>query len=64
MRYFFRISDGHPYHDEIGEELRDDRHAWRTATRLTRDIENALEPNGCLDPDVSRPGLLHQHQIA
>jgi hypothetical protein len=51
-RYFFRISNGKPYHDEAGEDLRDDKHAWRTATRLTRDIESALEPNGRWDLDV------------
>jgi hypothetical protein len=40
--------------DVMGEELRDDRHAWRTATRLARDIESALEPNrGSWDLDVS-----------
>ena len=53
MRYFFSIRDGHPYHDETGEELRDDRHAWTEATRLTRDIGSALEPGGHWDLDVS-----------
>jgi len=45
-RYFFCISNGKPYMDLMGEELFDDRHAWRTATRLARDIESALEPDG------------------
>ena len=52
-QYFFSISNGKPYRDEAGEDLRDDRHAWRTATQLTRDIESALDPNGRWDLDVS-----------
>jgi len=52
-RYFFQISNGKPYQDKTGEELRDDRHAWRTATHLARDIESALEPDGRWDLDVS-----------
>lgn len=44
-RYFFRITNGKPYDDDVGEELRDDRDAWISAKRLTRDIEDTLEPN-------------------
>jgi hypothetical protein len=45
-RYFFRIRNGKPHDDDIGEELRDDRAAWLSAKRLARDIEDTLEPNG------------------
>ncbi len=45
-RYFFRIMNGKPYDDDTGEELRDDWEAWLSAKRLTRDIEDSLEPNG------------------
>jgi len=45
-RYFFRITNGKPHEDNIGEELRDDREAWHSAKRLTRDIEDTLEPGG------------------
>ncbi|MBV8926145.1 MAG: tRNA 5-methylaminomethyl-2-thiouridine synthase [Bradyrhizobium sp.] len=44
-RYFFRITNGKPHDDEVGEELRDERAAWLAAKRLTRDIEDTLEPN-------------------
>ena len=43
-RYFFHIDGTRPYHDEIGEELRDNTAAWRVATRLCRDIEDFLKP--------------------
>jgi hypothetical protein len=45
-RYFFRITNGKPYEDDVGEELRGDRDAWLSAKRLTRDIEDNLEPDG------------------
>ncbi len=45
-RYFFQITNGKPYEDDVGEDLRDDRDAWLSAKRLTRDIEDALEPDG------------------
>lgn len=45
-RYFFRITNGKPHEDDVGEELRDDRQAWLSAKRLVRDIEDCLEPNG------------------
>ena len=38
-RYYFDIENGQPYRDEIGEDLADDRAAWRTAVRRTREIE-------------------------
>ncbi len=44
-RYFFRIRNGKPYDDDIGEELGDERQAWLSAKRLVRDIEDTLEPN-------------------
>ncbi|MDE1936675.1 DUF6894 family protein [Bradyrhizobium sp.] len=45
-RYFFRISNGRPHEDDVGEELRDEREAWLSAKRLVRDIEDSLEPDG------------------
>jgi hypothetical protein len=57
-QYFFRISNGKPYIHEAGEELRDDTQAWKEATRLMRDVESALEPNGHWDLDVSDAGGL------
>jgi hypothetical protein len=30
-RYYFDINKGHPYRDEIGEDLPDDEAAWRAA---------------------------------
>ena len=41
-RYFFQITNGKPYEDDTGEELRDDCAAWLSAKRLTRDIEDTL----------------------
>jgi hypothetical protein len=52
-RYFFRITNGKPYNDEVGEELRDERDAWLAAKRLTRDIEDTLEPNAHWNVEVS-----------
>lgn len=37
--YFFRINNGQPFRDETGEEFHDDAAAWKTATRLARDVE-------------------------
>ncbi|HZR73912.1 DUF6894 family protein [Bradyrhizobium sp.] len=45
-RYFFRISNGKPYDDDIGEELPNEGEAWLSAKRLVRDIEDTLEPDG------------------
>jgi len=45
-RYFFRITNGKPHEDDVGEDLRDECEAWFSAKRLTRDIEDTLEPNG------------------
>ncbi|MET0222396.1 MAG: tRNA 5-methylaminomethyl-2-thiouridine synthase [Tardiphaga sp.] len=45
-RYHYDISGDHPFRDEDGMEQADDRAAWREATRLTRDIEDHLRPNG------------------
>lgn len=36
--------DGKPFNDDAGEVFHDDAAAWEAAVRLTRDIENALEP--------------------
>ena len=41
-RYFFDISNGHPFHDPAGEELADDNAAWQEALRTVRDIEANL----------------------
>jgi hypothetical protein len=43
-RYYFRITGGNAYHDDTGEELRDDAEAWYVTKRLTRDIEDTLKP--------------------
>jgi hypothetical protein len=43
-RYFFDMTDGKPYRDGIGQELEDDRAAWREALRVARDIEDLLAP--------------------
>ena len=52
-RYFFRISNGKPHEDDVGEELRDEREAWLSAKRLARDIEDTLEPDGKWNVEVS-----------
>jgi hypothetical protein len=44
-RYFFHIANGRPHEDHVGEELRDACEAWSSAKRLTRDIEDTLEPD-------------------
>lgn len=63
-RYFFRISNGRPHEDNVGEELRDDRQAWMAAKRLVRDIEDALEPDGRWVVEVSdAKGPLYQISI-
>lgn len=51
-RYFFQITNGKPFNDEVGEELRDERDAWLAAKRLTRDIEDTLEPNAHWNVEV------------
>ncbi len=51
-RYYFRITNGKPHDDEIGEELRGERDAWLAAKRLTRDIEDTLEPNARWNVEV------------
>lgn len=51
-RYFFRITNGKPHDDQVGEELRDERDAWLAAKRLTRDIEDTLEPNAQWNVEV------------
>jgi hypothetical protein len=43
-KYFFHIEGSRPYRDKFGEELPNDRMAWREAMRLARDIEDTLEP--------------------
>jgi uncharacterized protein DUF6894 len=64
-RYFFRISNGRPHDDDVGEELRDDGQAWLSAKRLARDIEDTLEPDGKWVVEVSdATGPLYQISIA
>jgi uncharacterized protein DUF6894 len=41
-RYFFDISNGHPFKDPTGEELQDDNAAWLEALMTARDIETNL----------------------
>ncbi|MDA9426012.1 hypothetical protein XH97_28365 [Bradyrhizobium sp. CCBAU 53380] len=52
-RYYFDIENGEPYRDEVGEDLTDDQAAWRTALRLSREIEDRLAPGGTWRVQVS-----------
>ena len=52
--YVFDISNGHPFHDEHGEELFDDEAAWRCALHTVRDIEDFLRSGDSWLLDVSR----------
>jgi len=45
-RYFFHISNGHPFRDAQGEELQDDEAAWEQSLRTLRDIESSLNLDG------------------
>lgn len=64
-RYFFRITNGKPHEDDVGEELRSEREAWSSAKRLTRDIEDTLEPNGKWAVEVrDADGPLNEISIA
>ncbi|WP_409363528.1 DUF6894 family protein [Bradyrhizobium liaoningense] len=51
-RYYFDIENGHPYRDDVGEDLPDDEAAWRTAIWLTRDMESNLLPGGAWNLEV------------
>ncbi len=51
-KYFFHIDCDRPYRDDVGEELPDDRAAWRSAMQLARDIESNLEPGRSWHLDV------------
>ena len=62
-RYFFHISSGKPHRDEMGEDLRDGAEAWLQAKRLTRDIEDTLEPNGHWKVEVTDKHGLLQYRI-
>ncbi|WP_433960667.1 DUF6894 family protein [Bradyrhizobium guangdongense] len=53
-RYYFDIQNGHPYRDEVGQDLQDDHEAWRQAVRLTRDVEDRLAPGGTWRLEVKR----------
>jgi hypothetical protein len=53
-RYYFDINNGHPYRDEVGEDLANDAAAWMAAKRLTRDIENVLAPGQSWNLEVRR----------
>jgi hypothetical protein len=64
-RYFFHITNGKPYDDPVGEELRDDCEAWFSAKRLTRDIEDTLDPDGEWNVEVhDADGPLYSISIA
>jgi hypothetical protein len=45
-RYFYHISNGHPFEDTTGEDLPDDHAAWEEALRTVRDIEQTLRLDG------------------
>jgi len=64
-RYFFHIRNGKLYKDEMGEEHRDGAEAWSAAKRLTRDIDDTLQPNGRRNVEVAdtRGSLLHCIEI-
>lgn len=49
-RYFFDISGttGRFHRDYVGEELYDDRAAWREALSQVRTVEDSLAPGGTL----------------
>ncbi len=64
-RYFFHITNGKPHDDDVGEDLRDDCEAWFSAKRLTRDIEDSLEPDGKWTVEVrDADGPLYEISIA
>ena len=64
-RYFFHITNGKPHQDHVGEDLRDDGDAWSSAKRLTRDIEDTLEPDGKWTVEVrDAEGPLYEISIA
>lgn len=52
-RYFFHINNGKPFTDESGEELPGAKEAWLEAKRLTRDIEDTLEPGARWEVEVT-----------
>ncbi|MGY4568534.1 hypothetical protein QA639_09785 [Bradyrhizobium pachyrhizi] len=41
-RYYFHITNGHPFDDPAGEELQDEQAAWQQALLTVRDIESNL----------------------
>ncbi|MHC2467780.1 hypothetical protein ACVIHD_006792 [Bradyrhizobium embrapense] len=41
-KYYFHISNGHPFDDPEGEELPNDEAAWEVAVMTVRDIESNL----------------------
>jgi hypothetical protein len=45
-KYFFNITNGHPFRDAVGEDLPDDSAAWEQAVRTVRDIEASLNLDG------------------
>lgn len=57
-RYFFSIANGHPFEDDEGTELPDDRAAWREAILTVRDIESSLSPRGHWTLQVRRDGVV------
>lgn len=64
-RYFFHITNGRPHEDRVGEDLRNDCDAWSSAKRLTRDIEDTLEPDGKWTVEVRDvDGPLYEISIA
>lgn len=64
-RYFFTIKNGKPHMDDVGEELPDEREAWRSAKRLARDIEDTLDPNSIWTVEVKdADGPLYEIKIA
>ncbi|MGY3443655.1 MULTISPECIES: DUF6894 family protein [unclassified Bradyrhizobium] len=42
-KYYFHISNGHPFYDPEGEELPSDEAAWEVAVMTVRDIDSNLD---------------------
>ncbi|MHC2337662.1 DUF6894 family protein [Bradyrhizobium sp. USDA 4454] len=42
-KYYFHISNGHPFDDREGEELPSDAAAWEVAVMTVRDIDSNLD---------------------
>jgi len=63
-RYYFEVGGEHPFRDETGSELKDEKAAWKEALLLTRDVESALQPGESWSLDISdQDGPLYRISI-